>query len=118
MFTETFEKQYPIALAAIARHMTEHQLPVPHTIEADVDARGEHIVLHLGSKAPALTAWLDTVAIDDEHSTYRDPADGQLEPYLVSVFDVRLPDSGLRLRLRAFRDLPLRLVDDLAAVAR
>lgn len=118
MFTETFEKQYPIALLAIATHIHEHHLPAPHTIEADVDAHGEHIVLHLGSKAPTLAAWLDTVAVDDEHSTYREPRDGQLEPYLVSVFDVRLPDTGFRVRLRAFRDLPLRLVDDLAAVAR
>lgn len=111
MFTETFTKQYPIALQMIGLHIQEHDLPCPTGIEVDDHPR-EQIEVRLGWNPDALDAWLDTVVVDDEHNVLREPRDGILEPYFSTRFDVRLPNTGLRFVLVALRDLPVRPVRD------
>lgn len=109
MFTETFTVQVPVALHAIAYHMAEHDLPVPLGIILE-DHPTERVEVRLGASPDRLSAWLDSVVVDDEHNALREPADGQLEPYFSTRFDVRLPDTGVRLVLVALRDLPVRPV--------
>lgn len=111
MFTETFDKQYPIALMAIGHHMQAHNLPAPLGIEVD-DHPVERIEIRLGWSRDRVDAWLDSVVVDAEHNTYVPAESGRLEPYFRTRFDVRLPDIGVRLVLVACRQLPLALVSE------
>lgn len=107
MDTETFSKQYPIALEAIAAHIRENHLPAPLSIESHLTNRQIVVVLAGYSTHPA---WLSSVAIDAEDNEYRAPHAGTFEPYFRTTWDVRLPDTGLRVALRGSRPLPLSVV--------
>lgn len=111
---ETFQKQYPIALVAIAEHITEHQLRAPLDIQADADLGLISILL------PGLSShadWLNTVHVDSEDSEYRTPPPGMLEPYLRTRWTVRLPASGIKVELSGLRPLPLSVVAPVPAAS-
>lgn len=95
---EIFQAQYPLALAALAEHAATLQLPAPWQI----DFRGSDLIvlLHSGTSE----AWTRTVAIDSTRNEERQP--GGIET-IRTEWDVRLPDTGFRLTLVAYRAQPI-----------
>lgn len=93
------------ALTALGQHIADEQLMAPSTIVLE-----ENPLELIACVSNSWQAWLDTVLIDDEHNAYREPANGILEPFFVTTWKVRLPNSGVRITLRAHRPLPLRAV--------
>lgn len=104
---EIFSKQFPIAMIALGKHMQRHQLPAPLDIEVDQHTSTIRLVL-LGNHSHE--EWLNSVHVDDEHNLYELPPTGELEPFFRTTWDVRLPDSGIRVQLRGSRPLPLSAV--------
>lgn len=104
---ETFSKQFPIALVALGQHMAKHQLPAPLDIEVDQHTGIIRLVL-VGFSTHE--QWLNSVHVDEENNAYQLPPTGALEPYFRTTWDVRLPDTGIRLQLRGSRPLPLTAV--------
>lgn len=103
MNTETFAKQYPIALAAIAEHITSHGLPAPLDILTVDELRGggsmgHAIRLHLAGQHTH-QPWLDTVEVDAVETEPMDSGLGGVR----HQWTVRLPDTGIRLQLVGYQ---------------
>lgn len=99
--TETFTRQYPIALAAIAAHIQDRGLPAPidiYIVDELRDGRTTKTIrMHLSGEHTH-QPWLDSVHVDGV----------QTEPGLGGrglrhQWFVRLPDTGIRLQLVGFR---------------
>jgi hypothetical protein len=105
MDTQTFQKQYPLALAALATHMTTHNLAAPldiFVVDEHHAGRLEKVIrLHLAGEHTQ-PAWIASVVIDDEDN---EPMAGGLGTR--TRWDVRLPDSGFRFQLVGYRHHPL-----------
>lgn len=99
--TETRDRVYALANLALAEHQVEHNLPTPGFIS--FPANGPIEVKVYGADAQT---WLDTLHVDDLHDEYRPPSDGQLVPMLRSVWQCRLPSTGHRIEVRAWREVP------------
>lgn len=98
---ETFNKQYPIVLQAIAEHMLAHDLPAPvdiYAIDEVRDGRLDKIVrLHLPNQTTH-PVWIGSVHVDGEEIEPADGGRGTRHEWMV-----RLPDSGIRLRLVGYQ---------------
>lgn len=101
METTTFHKQYPIALAAIAEHMSAHELVAPldiFVVDEFRDGRmAKAIRLHLGGQHTH-EAWLESVIVDGVSTEPTDAGHGVRHEWFV-----RLPESGIRLQLVGYR---------------
>lgn len=100
METETFTKQYPLAIEALGQHMRAHGLPAPYEIHQD----GREITVRISGGVHLLDAWTASVAIDEERSEAVDFGD---VAGIRSAFLVRLPESGFRFTLIGYRPAPV-----------
>lgn len=105
MNTETFQKQYPIALIAIGKHIAAHELPAPTWIDTVDDLRDGRTEKALRVYLPGNghQAWLASVHLDGEET----------EPssfYVRRESFVRLPDTGIRIRLIGFEAVAVQAV--------
>lgn len=73
--TNTVAKTTPIAMYAVARHMLNHELPAPLSIDGpgiceddSHDPRLPKRRVIVTVTTLELTAWLDSIVVDDEHS--------------------------------------------------
>jgi len=104
--TETFNKQYPIALQALAEHIQTHHLPPLTAIDIVEDHHHgaapatKMIRLRLPATTAQQDAWLNSVCIDDEVSFEVDQGHRHL-------WSARLPDTGARFELAALRCHPV-----------
>lgn len=105
---ETFNKQYPIALQAIAAHTQAHDLPAPvdiYAVDEVRDGRLDKIIrLHLPYQA-SHAAWVSSVHVDAEETEPADGGRGTRHEWMV-----RLPDTGIRLRLVGYQHAALAVI--------
>lgn len=101
MDTQTFQKQYPLALIALGEHIAAHQLPAPLDIfvldKFDNGRMAKAIRLHLPGQHTH-PAWIASVVVDDETSEPADAGHG-----VRAQWSVRLPDSGFRFEIVGYR---------------
>lgn len=93
-----------IAFMAIATHLFEHGLDVPHSIA--IDRHGPNsgaiaVSLHHDSA----DAWVASIAVDARSSKPVSNTDIFNKPMLRHHVDGRLPDLGIRVQLRFFEVL-------------
>lgn len=98
--TETFQRQYPLALIALGEHIAAHQLPAPldiFVLDEYRDGRLTKVIrLHLpGQHTHA--AWVSSVDVDTRTDEPADNGHG-----VRTQWDVRLPDTGFRFQLVGF----------------
>lgn len=89
-------------LVALGHHIAEHQLPAPEAI--DIDATQRTITVRPGLN---WSAWLDSVCVDNERN---ENTLLFLQPAIRTVWTVRLPDTGTRIRLYTLRPQPVQAV--------
>lgn len=97
---ETFNKQYPLALAALAEHMQTHGLPAPRFIDVvdDFDAgRLDRVIRIYLPGEHTHQPWVTSVCVDGEAV---EPAASGLG--VRTEWTVRLPDTGFRFQLVGF----------------
>lgn len=105
---ETFQAQYPLALAALAAHIAAHHLPAPPSIDVANVLRDGHVDQAIRVYLPAEPthqAWLDSVAVDSEDDELSGSGLG-----IRCEWSVRLPDTGFRFQLVGFQSRVLRPV--------
>lgn len=107
MDTEVFTKQVPIALEALGRHIQEHELPNP--ISIDISALAQTIRVRVPMEE-AQRAWLNTLVLVHEHN---EPYMGPV--WLKTTWTVRLPDSEINFELRGLRHTPARMLSSVPA---
>ncbi len=103
MNEHTFQQQVAIALAAIGQHMHEHDLASP--INIDIDRVRPQIMLRVPDE-DSQRSWINTLAIDGEEN----------EPWMgpdwtKTTWSVRLPNLGVRFKIRGLRRTPAALQD-------
>lgn len=99
--TDTRDRVYALANLALAEHMIEHDLPVPGFISFPTDG-----LIEVKVAGSDWQTWLDSLHVDDLHDELRPPREGQLVPMLRSVWQCRLPVTGHRIEVRAWREVP------------
>lgn len=97
------------ATRALLDHIDSRGLPYPSEIAAP---RPHHeqpaLTVYITNRRHA-NAWLASIAIDHEDNDLRGSSiDGS--PYIRTLVDGRLPDTGIRITLHALRDIPLQVV--------
>lgn len=93
-----------IAFMAIATHLFEHQLDVPHSIA--IDRHGPNagrIVVAVHHESA--DAWVESIAIDAHTTEPVSNRDIFNKPMLRHRVEGRLPDLGIRVQLRFFEVL-------------
>lgn len=91
--TQTFMKQVPIALEAIAIHMREHDLPI--TTSIDVYPHSQVIRVRVVAGQAGVDRWLSSLTVvAAEKDDVAHPALGFRTAWTVS-----LPDIGIRFEL-------------------
>lgn len=102
--SETFDRQVPVAMAALGQHMHEHQLRAPLNIDFHRDA--ERIEIRVIGDPAEQAAWLASVVIEKETNEAVHPSG-----YVRTSWLVRLPAMELLLfELVTMRPAPLQAV--------
>jgi hypothetical protein len=90
---------YAAALVALTSHIAEHQLAFKFVDNPD---NGQPLEVFVADHV----SWLSTVHIITEHNDDAITVDGRLYPVIKTVWEVALPDTGTRVRVRTWRDIP------------
>ncbi len=98
--TEKFNKQVPVAIAALGQHMFDHDLPIPMSIE--IREEDEQIIVRVPSEG-AQAAWLRTVQVESEVNV---GSGDDRDDWVRTTWAVRLPSLGIACTLSGWRRVP------------